>query len=81
MLADIQKWGNSQGIRLPKAILDIALLKQNDRVEITAEENRIIIRKAPQKKHITLEERLRGYNGEYVFDEADWGKSVGNEIW
>jgi len=81
MNTTIQKWGNSQGIRIPKAILEMALLKPNEQVEITAEENKIIIKKATQKKHITLAERLKDFNGEYVFEESDWGQPVGNEIW
>lgn len=81
MLTAIQKWGNSQGIRIPKSILDISLLKTDDLVDIVAEENQIIIKKAVQKKHITLAERLKGFDGEYSFEEADWGKSVGEEIW
>lgn len=81
MLAAIQKWGNSQGIRIPKSILDISLLKADDLVDIVAEENQIIIKKAVQRKHITLAERLKSFNGEYCFEEADWGKPVGEEIW
>ena len=32
MYATIQKWGNSQGLRLPKALLDSIGLRENDRV-------------------------------------------------
>lgn len=81
MLAAIQKWGNSQGIRIPKSILDISLLKTDDLVDIIAEENQIVIKKAVCKKHITLAERLKNFDGEYSFEEADWGKPVGGEIW
>jgi len=61
MFATIQKWGNSQAVRLPKGILEATLLRENDRVEIHAKNNYIIIRRAG-KKHKTLEERLAGYN-------------------
>lgn len=81
MRTAIQKWGNSQGIRIPKAILDISLMKADDIVDVIAEENQIIIKKAILKKHITLEERLRDFNGEYTFEEIDWGKPAGKEIW
>ena len=81
MNAIIQKWGNSQGIRIPKSILETALFKPNDTVDIIAEDNKIIIKKVVHKKHITLEERLKDFNGEYIFEEVDWGKPMGNEIW
>ena len=81
MNATIQKWGNSQGIRIPKAILEMALFEPDEQVDITAEENKIIIRKVARKKYITLEERLKDFDGEYVFEECDWGKPMGNEIW
>jgi len=81
MNATIQKWGNSHAIRIPKAILETALFKADEQVEIIVEDNKIIIKKAVRKKHITLEERLKDFNGEYVFEECDWGKPMGNEIW
>lgn len=81
MEAIIQRWGNSQGIRIPKVILDDADLKPNESVELTVEKNCIIIKKSTKKRHITLAERLKDFNGEFEFKEADWGKSEGNEIW
>ena len=33
MLAQVKKWGNSQGLRIPKALLDAVGLRENDRVE------------------------------------------------
>lgn len=30
----IQKWGNSQAVRIPKAALEMVQLKENDAVEI-----------------------------------------------
>ncbi|MCL2545759.1 MAG: AbrB/MazE/SpoVT family DNA-binding domain-containing protein [Oscillospiraceae bacterium] len=77
----IQKWGNSSGIRIPKVILSQASISPNDEVDIMAEDGKIIIRKAARKRHMRLEERLKDFQGEYVFEEADWGKPVGNEIW
>ena len=81
MQAAIQKWGNSQGIRIPKSILDISAMQTDDVVDITAEKNRIIIKKAVAKRHKTLEERLNGFQGEYAFSEPDWGEPVGKEVW
>lgn len=34
MSTTIQKWGNSQGIRIPKSILDILHWKEDEEVEL-----------------------------------------------
>lgn len=81
MQAKIQKWGNSQAIRLPKAILEMAQLGENEPVQIFAERDKIIIRKAAAMKHRTLAERLEGFEGEYTGKEWDTGAPVGKEVW
>ena len=80
MYAIIQKWGNSQAIRLPKGILEVADLHENDRVEINADNNCIIIKRL-NKKHKTLEERLVGFTGDYKCSEWNTGEAKGKEAW
>lgn len=80
MYATIQKWGNSQAIRIPKGILEMADLHENDRVEISVENDRIIIKRI-SRRHKTLEERLKGYAGEYKTYEWDTGEAIGKEVW
>lgn len=80
MYAIIQKWGNSHAIRIPKGILVLSNFHENDKVEIEADDNQIII-KHIQKKHLTLKERFEGYTGDYNIEEWDTGKPVGKEIW
>lgn len=80
MQTTIQKWGNSQAIRLPKGILETANLHENDRVEIRAEDDCIVI-KSIYKRHRTLEERISGYNDEYKCSEWDTGTELGKEVW
>ena len=80
MNATIQKWGNSQAIRLPKALLETASLKENEQVQVFATRNQIVIKKMKQPRRKTLKERLAGYDGDYEFQEWDTGKPVGNEV-
>lgn len=80
MYSNIQKWGNSQAVRLPKVILETALLKENDSIQIIAEKNQIIIKKAIDQNHKTLKERLKNFDGNYKYEEWDTGESVGNEV-
>ncbi len=79
MYTTIQKWGNSQAIRLPKPILEMANLKEHDKVEIKIENDNLII--IPLKKHRTLEERIAEYKGDYRCSEWDTGKQTGKEVW
>ncbi|MCL1849017.1 MAG: AbrB/MazE/SpoVT family DNA-binding domain-containing protein, partial [Clostridiales bacterium] len=76
MMTTIQKWGNSQAVRLPKAILEEMSLQENDRVEIIAENDVIIIKKTTRKRRAkkSLEERFKDYDGDYQCEEYDWGK-------
>lgn len=78
MYAKIQKWGNSNAIRIPKGIFDLVKLKENDKVEIKVEGGNIII--IPFKKHKSLDERIAEYKGDYICSEWDTGKKSGNEV-
>ena len=78
MYTTIQKWGNSQAIRLPKALLEMVKLNENDRVEIKVRQGSLII--SPVKKHRTLKERITGYKGDYRCGEWDTGKPAGKEV-
>lgn len=80
MYTTIQKWGNSHAIRIPKGLLEAAVLHENDRVKIDAENDCIIIRRA-NKKHRTLAERLAGFKDDYKCSEWDTGKPQGREVW
>lgn len=89
MYATIQRWGNSQGIRIPKALLDAVNLHENDRVELEQAKGVITIKKVTTPTHKTLEERLVSFYGKPIREitriendsEVDWGKSEGREVW
>ncbi len=83
MEARLQKWGNSDGIRIPSSILKSLNLKTNDKVDLIQEHDKIIISKQI-RKHKTLEERLEEFknlpNEEKGSVEAfDWGEDLGKE--
>jgi antitoxin MazE len=74
----IKAWGNSQGIRIPKDILDKLGIQVSDVLELDVKNDTIILRKS--FKHKTFEERLAEYNGEISVCDFDWGEPVGKEI-
>ena len=81
MEVELKPWGNSQGIRLPKAVLKEAGFQPDDALAIKAESGRIVLYRAV--RHKTLEERAAEYDGKLNLDgELDWrGDPVGNEVW
>ena len=84
MEARLQKWGNSDGIRIPSSILKSLNLKTNDVVELIQKEDSIIISK-PKKKHLTLEERIEIFeqlpsNEKGQVESYDWGEDLGKEM-
>ena len=87
MHATIQKWGNSQAIRLPKAVLETASIKENEQVRILAEPNQIVIKKTRKhREHIPLAERLKDWDGKpYELNDEDKAwlelESIGDEVW
>jgi len=91
MQAQIVKWGNSQGIRIPKAFLQSIQVAENDPVDLVLEDEKIVIKKSKGNpiKHKTTRERLIEFYGE-DFEKhkddvdrevIDWGPPVGEEIW
>jgi antitoxin MazE len=82
MQTAIVKWGNPQEIRLPKILLDSVNLSDDDMVEVTAEDNRLIIKKpGNNRSYKTIQERFEDFDGEYEQIEIDWGEPVGKELW
>lgn len=76
----IQKWGNSQGIRIPRHILSAAAMDMNEPLEIEVVEGVIMLKKAkPAKK--SIQELFAGYEGNYKSEEVDWGEPAGEEVW
>lgn len=82
MQTTIVKWGNSQGVRLPKHILSRVHLSDHDEVDVYVEDDSIIIKKhCKDAKHKTIQELFAGFNDEYEPIEVNWGDPVGKEIW
>jgi antitoxin MazE len=77
----IVKWGNSQGVRIPKALLDILNISGNDTLDISTKDGTLIIKKVSDSKHKTIQERFADFNGSYEPVSIDWGEPQGDEIW
>ncbi len=80
MQVQMKTWGNSQGIRISKELMEQAGIHLDDPLIATASDGQIIISK--EFRHITLEERAAAYAGKLNLDgEVDFGEPVGREVW
>lgn len=71
MKTTIQKWGNSQGICIPKSLLNAVHWNENEQLSLIVQDNKIIIEKTESRKNI--KELFDGFNGEYEPIDIDWG--------
>lgn len=79
MVTKVQKWGNSQGLRLSKQVLEDARISVGDAVEVSVRDGVIVIAPARRKKNLL--ELIARIPKDYRAEETDWGKPVGREAW
>jgi antitoxin MazE len=82
MVTRIQKWGNSQGLRLAKRLLEDAHISVGDDVDVTARDGLIVI--APARRirgRQNLNELVSRIPAGYKAEETHWGDPVGGEVW
>lgn len=82
MLAKIQKWGNSQGLRLTKSLLADAQLGVGDEVDINVKDGIMVVTPAKKirGKH-SLKDLVTRIPKNYKASEIDWGDPDGKETW
>ncbi len=80
IITKIQKWGNSQGLRLSKHVLEESGMVVGDDVDVIASENEIVIRKK-ETKTFFLEELVSRMPKDYRATEESFGPPVGREEW
>ncbi len=82
MLTKIQKWGNSQGLRFTKALLEEAQIKVGDEVQVSVQKGRIVVEPVTKVRgRYDLEALVSKMPKEYQAEELDWGPPVGREVW
>lgn len=78
MQVNLARWGNSLGLRIPKDVADQAGLRAGSRVEIAAEDGRVVISAA--RPRYVLADLLKDMTPEAMREAFDWGPDVGREI-
>lgn len=81
MTATISSWGNSQGLRFPKNILEELHLTIGDKVKILVVNQKIILEpiKSPKEKY-DISELVKKIPSNYKASEA-WNDKTGIEEW
>ncbi len=82
MVTRVQKWGNSQGLRLSKELLSAAGIDIGDVVDVAVQEGSIVVTPIRRVRGaLDLEQLVAGIPVGYEPGEADWGPPVGGEVW
>jgi antitoxin MazE len=82
MITKIQKWGNSQGLRLAKNVLADANLDIGDAVDITVKDGILLVTPAKRVRgQHNLKDLVSRIPENYQAGEIDWGEPVGKEAW
>ncbi|HJW75690.1 MAG TPA: AbrB/MazE/SpoVT family DNA-binding domain-containing protein [Thermoleophilia bacterium] len=82
MVTRVQRWGNSQGLRLSKELLSDAQIDVGDVVDVTVQNGTIVVTPARRVRGVLdLEQLVTAIPKDYKPGEADWGPPAGGEIW
>ena len=80
MQTRIQRWGNSLGLRIPKAFAEQAGVEAGSEVDLSLEDGDLIVRPTRGPKY-DLTALLRRVTDENVHSEVETGPPAGREVW
>jgi len=82
MVTKIQKWGNSQGLRISKQLLENACLAVGDEVDVDVHDGTIVVTPVRQVRgKLSLEKLARQIPKGYEPTGEEWDGPVGCEVW
>lgn len=82
MLSKIQQWGNSQGVRIPKNLLNDSQIEIGEEVDLSIKAGKIII--SPVKKihgKYNIKDLVAKMPENYQPEEENWDSPQGKEVW
>lgn len=87
MKTTLQRWGNSQGVRLPKAMIETLGITVGSPVilEVSGDHSGITIKPAKESRPVRgrhrIEDLIAGSSPDAFGREHDWGMAKGKEVW
>jgi len=80
MRTKVRKWGNSLGVRIPKAFAEEAAVGEGSAVDVSVSEGRIVVTPVAARRY-TLETLLAGVTTDNRHAELTTGRPRGREAW
>lgn len=80
MRVQVQKWGNSLALRIPKPFAEDAEMREGTIVDLSVSEGKLVVVPV-RKKKVTLKQLLAKVHRGNLHRETDSGPAVGREIW
>ncbi|MCC7264759.1 MAG: AbrB/MazE/SpoVT family DNA-binding domain-containing protein [Candidatus Latescibacteria bacterium] len=80
MRMQVQKWGNSLALRIPKVLAAESRIEQGSEVELSLVKGRLVITPVP-KEACSLADLLAGITAGNIHAEVDTGSAQGREVW
>ncbi len=80
MRMQVEKWGHSLALRIPKPFAEDADVREGTVVDFSVSEGRLVVAAAPRRK-ATLKELLAKVNRRNLHGEVDLGPPAGRESW
>jgi antitoxin MazE len=80
MKTQIQKWGNSLAVRIPRSFAHESKIAQGSTVEVSLDEGKIVVAPVYEKEY-TLKELLAKVTKRNLHREIETGVPVGKEAW
>jgi antitoxin MazE len=82
MITRVQKWGNSQGLRFPKDILEQASLSIGEDVDVRVRDGEIVIKAVNRiRGRHRLSDLVARMPKTKNTQKDEWGKPSGKEVW
>ncbi|PAD71692.1 AbrB/MazE/SpoVT family DNA-binding domain-containing protein [Paenibacillus campinasensis] len=76
-MSQVQKWGNSLGIRIPKALATEIGLEEGSEIDLDVEDGHLVIKPRTNK----LEDLLSNITPDNIHSEVQTGDPQGREPW
>jgi len=80
MQVQIQKWGNSLALRIPKSFAAQIKIELGSFVDLLAVDGKLIAQPLEEQQYL-LEQLLAGVTNQNIHTEIDTGNPIGKEIW
>lgn len=80
MRTKIVKWGNSLGLRIPKAFAEEVRVGEGSEVDLSMENGNLVVKVMDPGK-LDLNDLLDKITDDNIHGEADTGDAVGDEAW